>query len=98
MGISSSVRGDRVTIRIDEQFDRFSARAFGSAYAGKRPDASYVVDLRGAASIDSSALGQLIRLREHAGGDAADVTLINANAVVMNMLRTANFQNLFTIR
>ncbi len=98
MSITSSMRGNRVTISINEQFDRFSQRAFTKAYQDRPKKASYVVDFKKVNAIDSSALGQLVKFRDHVGGDDADITLINVNDTVRKMLRIANFQMLFSIR
>ncbi len=57
----------------------------------------YVVDLGGATYLDSSALGMLLLLRDHAGGDAAQIRLINCNADVRKVLSISNFQQLFVI-
>ncbi|MCY1442851.1 STAS-domain containing protein [compost metagenome] len=57
----------------------------------------YVVDLKGATYLDSSALGMLLLLRDHAGGDQAQISLIHCNADVRKILSISNFQQLFDI-
>ena len=56
-----------------------------------------MVDLGGATYLDSSALGMLLLLRDHAGGDRAEVRLINGNDDVRKVLSISNFQQLFVI-
>ena len=45
----------------------------------------------------SSALGMLLLLRDHAGGDNAEVNLVNCNADVRKILTISNFEQLFSI-
>ncbi|MBF0429142.1 MAG: STAS domain-containing protein [Magnetococcales bacterium] len=98
MGIDATIRGNQVVIQINEQFDRFSTRAFTEAYRGRQKGVAYVIDFKNVKAIDSTALGLLIKLREYAGDEDADISLININDNVMKMLRIANFQTLFKIR
>ena len=56
-----------------------------------------VVDLNGATYLDSSALGMLLLLRDHAGSDKADIRLINCNPDVRKVLSVSNFEQLFAI-
>ena len=57
----------------------------------------YVVDLKEATYLDSSALGMLLLLRDHAGGDDAEVQVINSNSDVRKILAISNFDKLFDI-
>ena len=47
--------------------------------------------------LDSSALGMLLLLRDHAGGDNAKIKIINCNSDVRKILSISNFEQLFTI-
>jgi anti-anti-sigma factor len=58
---------------------------------------SYVLDLEQVTGMDSSALGMLMLLREHAGGDRAEIRIVNASADLRNTLRIAGFDKLFTV-
>ena len=58
---------------------------------------AYEVDMGAANYIDSSALGMLLLLRDHAGGDQADVGIINCSADVRKILTISNFDQLFKI-
>lgn len=87
-----------VTLRISGVFDFQMHREFRDAYtrdAGERP--RYTVDLRGTTYIDSSALGMLLLLREHVGGDRAKIRIINAPQEIRQILMIANFHRLFDI-
>ena len=57
----------------------------------------YTVDLAGTDYLDSSALGMLLLLREHAGGEGAAIQIINASPDVKKILDVANFGKLFDI-
>jgi HptB-dependent secretion and biofilm anti anti-sigma factor len=97
MTITSSVLGKRVVIHVNERFDRWSSKAFQKSYQGQEAKKEFVVDLKRASSIDSSAIGQLLILREYAGGEDACVSLINCSDAVRKMFRIANLQTLFEI-
>ena len=45
--------------------------------------------------MDSSALGMLLLLREHCGGDKRRIIIRNASATVDKIMRIANFDKLF---
>ena len=93
-----SADGQELTLRIQGRFDFNSHQAFRDAYQGVDGSPQrYVVDLAGATYLDSSALGMLLLLRDHAGGDRADVRLINCNDDVRKVLSISNFQQLFVI-
>ena len=47
--------------------------------------------------MDSSALGMLLLLRDHAGGDTAEVQVVNSNSDVRKILGISNFDKLFDI-
>ncbi len=72
-------------------------QAFRGAYEGQPGDLSYVVDLRDTHYLDSSALGMLLLLRDHAGGDRSQVRLINCSADVFKILAISNFSKLFQL-
>ncbi len=56
-----------------------------------------MVDLRKATYLDSSALGMLLLLRDHAGGDSSDIRVVNSNSDVRKILAISNFDKLFDI-
>ena len=47
--------------------------------------------------LDSSALGMLLLLRDYAGGEKAQVEVINSNNDVRKILAISNFDKLFAI-
>lgn len=99
MGLSTYLNGRGETVvRIGGRFDFSLHREFREAYRQAESGAgSYVVDLKDTEYMDSSALGMLLLLREHAG-KRGSVRLINCQADVKRILAIANFQQLFDIQ
>jgi anti-anti-sigma factor len=100
MAITSqpSSDGQELTIVIQGRFDFGAHQEFRNAY--ERVDSTphrYVVDLKDTTYLDSSALGMLLLLRDHAGDDSAQVSLINCNTDVRKILAISNFEQLFKI-
>jgi anti-anti-sigma factor len=56
-----------------------------------------VVDLKEATYLDSSALGMLLLLRDHVGGDESRVSMVNTSSDVRKILAISNFDKLFDI-
>ena len=99
MGISTvSGANGQLTIRIQGRFDFSIHQDFRNAYEGatEKPN-SYLIDMSGTSYLDSSALGMLLLLRDHAGGDSANVSISNASEDVRKILTISNFEQLFKI-
>ncbi len=89
---------DCVTLQLGEHFDFSIHRQFHQACLGHGPVArSYLVDLGEVTCMDSSALGMLLLLREHAGAERADIRIVNAGAELRHTLRVAGFDKLFVL-
>lgn len=101
MAITSTVSadGNQVTIYIQGRFDFSSHQEFRAAYE-KLPKAPtfFRVDLQGTSYLDSSALGMLLLLRDYAGGDKANIEILNCSSDVKKILTISNFEQLFTIQ
>jgi len=89
--------GKELVLEIKGQFDFSLHKPFRQAYRGHSGVEVYRVDLAQAEYMDSSALGMLLLLREHASGQGAKVVLCNCQEEVEKILRIANFQKLFQI-
>ena len=100
MAITSqpSSGGQELTIVIQGRFDFAAHQEFRNAYerVSTTPQ-RLVVDLKGTTYLDSSALGMLLLLRDHAGGDSAQISLLNCNPDVRKILAISNFEQLFKI-
>ncbi len=100
MSISSSVseNGKTVTISVSGKFDFQLYDEFRSSYVDTQgAGIQYMVDLSGTDYLDSSALGMLLLLREHAGGEGSKIDIVNASPDVKKILDVANFGKLFEI-
>ncbi|WP_018873522.1 STAS domain-containing protein [Thioalkalivibrio sp. ALJ16] len=87
-----------VRIRVRGRFDFEQHQAFRAAYrATAGTGVRYIVDLSQTEYMDSSALGMLLLLREHAGGEFSDITISGASEGVRKVLDIANFGRLFRI-
>ncbi len=94
----SSADGKQVNIIIDGRFDFNNHSTFRESYREQSPSASYVLDMSSTEYMDSSALGMLLLLREHAGGDNAKIEIVGCRPEIKKILTIANFQKLFSIR
>jgi HptB-dependent secretion and biofilm anti anti-sigma factor len=98
MTINSKTDGNITTISISGRFDFSSHKDFRGTYAGSDGVSShYVIDMSATEYIDSSALGMLLLLREHAGSDKSRITIQGACNEVKDILAVSNFDKLFTL-
>jgi anti-anti-sigma factor len=87
-----------VTIAVHGRFDYGVHMDFRKTYKDETSGTvKYIIDLRETVYVDSSALGMLLLLREHAGEDNARVRIVNANADIRKILKISNFEKLFVI-
>ena len=89
--------GTTLTITPDGRFDFKIHREFRHAYANAAGTRQYIIDLGRTVYLDSLALGMLLLLREHAGGDRADIRILHCNPDVYRIFQVANFHKLFTL-
>ncbi len=100
MAIRSSVSNDgqELTISVQGRFDFSSLQLFRSAYENQESSPkTYVVDLKESDYLDSSALGMLLALRDHAGGDSSSIRIVNCNPDVKKILVITKLDELFTV-
>ncbi len=103
MPVSSTVSDDgkaiTISISISGRFDFAVQNEFRDSYYSTGPDdgVRFVIDMANASYMDSSALGMLLMMREHLGGNNASITLSNCMAEIRNILTVANFQSLFKV-
>lgn len=97
ISIEQSADGPDVVIKVTGRFDFSCHQDFSETFKIYPPgERGYVVDLSETDYMDSSALGMLLQLREHADRSAG-VSLINGSEGVNEMLHVANFDKLFSI-
>lgn len=100
MAINTTISksGDKVTIAVAGKFDFQLYDEFRASYADTAgTGVEYVVDLSKTEYLDSSALGMLLLLREHAGGESSNIIITKASSDVRKILDVANFGKLFEI-
>jgi anti-anti-sigma factor len=101
MGVQAEIdsSGKELTIKVDGRFDFSAHQEFRDAYESISSDVNnYIVDLSSTSYLDSSALGMLLLLRDHAGGDNANIKITKCNDDVKKILTISNFEQLFTIQ
>ncbi len=101
MPVTSTVSADGkdITINISGRFDFAVQNEFRNCYHSTGPEdgISFTIDMSKASYMDSSALGMLLMMREHLGGNSANITISSSSADISNILNVANFQSLFKI-
>jgi len=100
MGINMTVSADdgKVTIAVTGKFDFQLYDEFRASYADTAGNGTeYVIDLSDTEYLDSSALGMLLLLREHAGGESSCIEITQASPEVRKILDVANFGKLFKL-
>jgi len=100
MAISGSVSdgGKSVLITIDGRFDFNAHHDFRNVYRNEEAGSAYTIDMSKTDYIDSSALGMLLLLREHAGNESANITISGCNDDIKKILSISNFEKLFKIK
>ncbi len=90
--------GNKVTIAISGKFDFQLYDEFRSAYSDTAgAGVHYEVNMSATDYLDSSALGMLLLLREHAGGESSKIDITQVSDDVKKVLDVANFGKLFNI-
>ena len=101
MAITQQVfdEGKKVQINITGRFDYEASQDFRNAYRHlqETEGVEYHVDLSDASYMDSSALGMLLLLREHAKSHGGAVIIERPGEQIDKILKVANFEQLFTI-
>lgn len=90
--------GKALTIKVQGRFDFSCHQDFRRSYeSADKQTERYIVDLGDTTYLDSSALGMLLLLRDHAGGEASKIKITNCNPDVKKILTISNFEQLFAI-
>ncbi len=100
MTINANLSNDSslLTIAVQGRFDFSALQNFRSSYEKVQPKPNkYIIDLRDSEYLDSSALGMLLALRDYAGGDRADISVINCNSDIKKILIITKLDGLFKI-
>jgi len=96
--LSENSENQTVTISIRGRFDFSTHKEFRAAYKDRGDAFSrYVVNMRDVEYIDSSALGMLLLLREHAKPYGGNVVIKGCKPGIEKILKIANFGRLFDV-
>jgi len=94
----TSADGNSLTISIDGRFDFSAHQSFRDSYEKVSPiPGEILVDMKSTSYLDSSALGMLLLLRDHSGGDSSNISLKGCNEDIRKILTISNFEQLFKI-
>lgn len=97
MSVTTSEQGNTITIKVNGRFDFSAHQDFLGTYSNiPKGEKAFIVDLSATEYMDSSAMGMLLQLREHAD-KASQIKLVNASANIQEILRIANFDKLFQL-
>jgi anti-anti-sigma factor len=96
--VSDSKENGTVMISIRNRFDFSVHKEFRASYKDRENAMCYVINLREVTYIDSSALGMMLLLREHAMENKGKVIIQNCNEDIRRILTIANFGRLFDIQ
>jgi anti-anti-sigma factor len=98
MAISYEFENGILTIKLAGRLDFAMHQAFSEAYSSHAPDRvqQYILDMRALTYLDSSALGMLLLLKDHAS-KTAKISIINCSKDVSKIFEIANFNQLFEI-
>ena len=89
--------GKKLIIKVSGKFDFSLHNEFRKSYKDEDVSAGVNVDLKDVEYLDSSALGMLLLLKEHAESSSSSVKIINAGADIKDILHIASFDKLFKI-
>lgn len=96
---AAAADGKEAVVSISGRFDFSTHGEFRQVLDALRATkfAKYTIDMGAVDDMDSAALGMLLLLRDTVGGDKAEVHLLRCRAEIREMLKMANFQDLFRI-
>ena len=87
-----------ITLAIEERFDFSLHQLFRDSYANcDEPNTVFSLDLSNTSYMDSSALGMILLLKDHADKIQGQVVILKPNDSVNKILEIAQFHRLMTI-
>lgn len=101
MSIRKSESDNQLTIIIDDRFDFSLHKQFRDVYEKFQcmgANAEFVIDMQNTSYMDSSALGMILLLKEHAEKMSGKVTIYKPSDSVNQILEIAQFHKLLPIQ
>jgi anti-anti-sigma factor len=98
MAVKKQVSEKEVSIIIEDRFDFSLHQQFRDAYMSHiKANTAFIIDLAKAEYMDSSALGMILLLKDHAEKNSSTVTIRKPNEFVYKILQIAQFHRLLPI-
>jgi len=97
MPITITTDNNTTRIIIIDRFDYSIHTEFRSAYKDTPKNSEFIIDMRQASYMDSSALGMLLLLREHLGDGASKISIIGCSPEIKKIFEISNFHALFNL-
>jgi len=88
---------NEIIIDVQGRFDYKMHRVFRDAYRYEKPGSTFVINMLNAKSMDSSALGMLLLLREHVGVESVKIKIKNCNEAILRILDLTRFTDIFDV-
>lgn len=95
--VRTSSDDETTTITVVGTFNYDLLPQFRDAYLKADPTCNFVVDLRHAENIDSSALGILLNMQRHLKKGDGEILIINASETIKHVLHVTRFTRKFRI-
>ena len=92
-----SDNGNVMTIFLPERFDFEVHGEFRDAYASEKKACTLVLDMNKTNYMDSSALGMMLQIKEHAETCNGKVNIRNAKENILQIIKIAHFDKIFNI-
>jgi len=93
---TSKPDSDTLKIDINGTLGNIMHKEFRAAYEEQKAS-KYILDLANTQNIDSSGLGMLLLLKDHAGGENANIEFINCSDHLLDIFHVTCFFRLFKI-
>ncbi|MBF0460671.1 MAG: STAS domain-containing protein [Magnetococcales bacterium] len=97
MPVSSSVTEGKVSIRLSKSFTFNDHADFRKAALSHPPGTKFEIDFADIENIDSASIGMLLLLRTSAGGEMADISLVNCKPNILKLFKMCQFGDLFRL-
>lgn len=98
IAVKQGPENSHVLIKMPQRFEFKIHKEFRKAYEGNKGEGlQYILDMGATEYCDSSALGMLLQLHEHAGKSRRRVRLLNVNGNVRTILQIAKLEELFSL-
>lgn len=89
--------GKVLTMVMPEKFDFQLHVEFRNVYETEKTMKTLVLDMSKTVYVDSSALGMMLQLKEHADSYKSKVSITNAKGNIMQIIEIAHFDKLFNV-